>query len=57
MSKDDSNNKVNEHKQRFSFSREKTSLSSFVEETKEPEAVKPKSLWQRFKGGLSNIYN
>ena len=60
MSKDDSDNKVNElsndqYKRRSSFSREKTSFSSFVEETKEPEAAKPKSLWQRFKSGVSNI--
>ncbi|WPY00434.1 hypothetical protein Trichorick_00308 [Candidatus Trichorickettsia mobilis] len=62
MSKDDSDNKVNElsndqYKRRSSFSREKTSFSSFVEETKEPEAAKPKSLWQRFKSGVSNIWN
>ncbi|WP_316353218.1 hypothetical protein [Candidatus Trichorickettsia mobilis] len=62
MSKDDSDNKVNElsneqYKRRSSFSGEKTSFSSFIEETKEPEPSVPKSLWQRFKGGLSNIYN
>ncbi|WPY00407.1 hypothetical protein Trichorick_00281 [Candidatus Trichorickettsia mobilis] len=46
-------------KNRFSFSQKESGSSPLTEkqETKESEAEKPKSAWQRFKDGVSNIFN
>ena len=42
---------------RFSFSQEKSGSSPLTEKQETKEAEKPKSAWQRFKDGVSNIFN